>query len=296
MYLKYDDISIGLGNLRMNSFQSRAPQFVLDPDALSGFDDGPGTKRNNTPRPTSWGDFSETAYKSARLMTITGTAIANTPWELQRMRDDFMSVLQHGGYQEMSVQTGDIQGTRPRDDINNRSTRYISVGLEGTPRWVRQSDTFATWKMELYAPDPRMFGPKNVVVITDSTIVGGLALPAAFPIDFDNPRVSEAVTMYNFGNTESWPVFKVTGDYYLGFQITDSRSNIIRFDGIVTNSAPVTIDMAAGTAIQSGVDKSNMLSRRDWFSIAPNGSVQPTFIPIQTGFGRCDIIYRDTWI
>lgn len=297
MYLKYEDIAISLGSIRINSFQTGAPQFVLDTEGISGLDDGPGTKRNNTPRPISWGDFSEPGYKSARLITITGTAVAPSPLALQSMRDDFMGELQHGKYEEMKIQTGDLQGERfPVGNSINVISRYVNVGIEGTPRWTRQSDTIATFKLELYAPDPRIYGDKQIVMLTDSTVSGGLALPAAFPLDFDNPRSAQITAIYNRGNTDSWPTFVVTGDYYLGFEISNSRNSIVRFDGIVTGSSPVTIDMLAGTAIQDGVDKSNLLSRRDWFSIPSLASIQPTFTPVQDAWGKCDIIFRDTWI
>lgn len=304
MYLKYDDIVISLGSLRINSFQTGKdeygklrPQFVLDPDGIVGIDDGPGTKRNNTPRPISWGDFSEPGYKSARLITLTGTAIAHSPSDLQAMRDDFMGELQHGKYEEMRIQTGELQGTpNPREGVRTYTSRSANVGIEGTPRWNRLGDTVAAFKIDLYAPDPRMYGDKQVVMITDTTVVGGLALPAMFPVDFENPRASQATAIENHGNTDAWPTFVVTGDYYLGFQISDGRSKIVRYEGIVTETAPVTIDMMSGIVLQNGTDKSNLLTRRDWFSIPPLGSIQPTFQPIQDAWGKCDIIFRDTWI
>lgn len=286
MYLQDDYLAISIGNLKMNSFQTAKPEFVLDPDAISGWTDGVGTKRDNTPRPISWGDFPEPSYKNARLISITGTAIARNATELQLMRDDFMGTLQHGSYEEMRVETS----------TGRRNARYAIVGIEGTPRWVQQHDTIATWKLDLYAPDPRIYGVEQRMTLTDTTVTGGADFPITFAFDYGSAEVPEAYQIYNYGNTQAWPKFIVTGDYFLGFEVTNGNSKKIRYEGVVTRSAPVTIDMGAGTAMQSGVDNSHLLTRRDWFSIPPNSSIQPMFYPIQDAFGWCDIIFRDTWI
>lgn len=284
MYLKTDYLIVELdGKCQLVSFHDTIPRYELDPDAISGWFDGPGTKASTTPRPTSWGDFTEPAYKNSRLITVTGTAIARNNVELQEMRDDLMSVYSDGTLGEIRV-------------LNGAGTRYAYVRMEGTPRWVQLLDNAATWKLELYAPDPRIYGLEKRITLNDSTVSGGLDYPLDFPIDFESPTPPESLQIFNNGNVEAWPKFVVTGDYYSGFEITNGNSKKIRYEGMVTQAAPVTIDLGAGTAIQNGVDNSNLLSRRDWFSIPPNSSIQPMFYPIQDAFGWCDILYRDTWI
>src|SRR5213595_3793769 len=134
MILKDDFITINVGGLTFSSRNGTAPQYVLNPDAIQGWFDGTSVKRTSVVRPNSWGDFSEPGLMNSRLITITGTAIARTPAELQRMRDAFMTVLNHGGYEEMSVQ-------------NSSGVRYTTVALEGTPSWLVQIDTVAFWKI-----------------------------------------------------------------------------------------------------------------------------------------------------
>lgn len=284
MYLKDESLVVEFdGRLQVRHEHTATPQFVLDPTALTGFFDGPGTKRDTTSRPVAWGDFKEPAYKHGRLMSVTGTAIANNAVELQLLRDDFVSLYSDGGYGEMRV-------------LNSAGVRYMYVGVEGTPRWEVQYDNVATFKLDLYAPDPRMYGPEFRALITDRISTGGLDFPLDFPVDFAGPQVHIATTAANYGNVDAWPKFVVTGDYFFGFEITNGSSKVVRYEGMVSRSSPVTIDMGAGTAIQNGVDKSNLLTRRDWFPIPPNSSIQPVFHPIQDAFGWCDIIYRDTWI
>jgi hypothetical protein len=283
MILKNDDLLVTLEGTIFRAKQAMKPQFVLDPDALQGFFDGVNTKRTEVTRPNQWGDFREPSLRAARHMSITGAAIAETPGQLMQMRDQFTSLLVHEDFKEMEVQ-------------NTSGSRYITVGLEGTPSWVIKGDTVAVWKLDLYAPDPRMYGGVRAVQITDTTISGGLDYPMDYPVSFGGGLNVQVTSMMNSGNTHSWPKFIVTGNYFEGFTVSDSAGHFITYDGIVTMSAPVTIDTGAGTASQNGVDKSSLLSRRDWFSIPPGQSIQPMFLPKQDAAGWCDIIYRDTWI
>ena len=126
---------------------------------------------------------------------------------------------------------------------------------------------------------------------------GGLDYPLTYPLDFNfNGPAASTQTVKNQGNAPAWPVFKVNGDYNAGFVIGDNAGNEVIYTGMVTSAAPVFIDMGAGTAIQNGVDKTAQVTKREWFSIPPGGTIRPDFSPRQNGVGWCDIIYRDTWI
>lgn len=283
MILTNDNLFVIIENTIFRSSRTGNRQFIFDESALQGFLDGINVKRSEVSRAAQWGDFEETSLFAARHLTLTGTAVASNPAELLSMRDEFTGLLNAGEYREIVIQ-------------NSVETRYIRVGLDGSPSWVQKLDNVAIWKIELYAPDPRMYGPIQGFQITDTTINGGIDYPLDYPVNYGGSVKVQAVAMTNRGNTESWPIFRVTGDFFSGFHITNNAGSIVTFEGVVTMSSPVTIDMAAGTATQGGIDKSTMLTRRDWFYIPPGGSVQPMFFPIMDAAGWCDIMYRDTWI
>jgi hypothetical protein len=283
MILQKDILNLNISGTTFRSKPYANPQFVLDENALVGYEDGVNVKRTEAVRPNQWGDFAEPGLLGSRNLTLTGTAIANSASQLHEMRDEFASILSHGGYEEIAVE-------------NINGTRYLNVSLGGSPSWVQKIDTAAVWKLELYAPDPRMYGFEKSVQITDGSVSGGMNFPVGYPVDFGGPIVSMAISIDNNGNTTSWPVFKVTGNYFSGFKITDGLNKSIVFDGVVSMESPVYIDTGRGTATQNGVDKSSMLSTRDWFGIPPNSSIAPRFFPNQDAFGWCDIMYRDTWI
>jgi hypothetical protein len=283
MILTKDILNVTIGKTVFRSSPFQNPQFVLDDNALTGFYDGVNIKRTEAPRPNQWGDFPEPALLGPRTLVLTGTAVANTPQQLHDMRDEFTSLLVDGGYSEIAIQ-------------NLSDTRYISVSLGQNPSWVPKIDTAAVWKLELYAPDPRIYSYPKIQKVTDGTIGGGLNYPVAYPMNYGGSTQLQAVTIYNDGNSPSWPVFTVTGNFFTGFEITDGLNSVIRYDSAVTMQAPVIIDTAKGSAMQMGADNSRYLSRRDWFSIPPKSSIQPKFVPFQDAAGWCDIMYRDTWI
>jgi hypothetical protein len=283
MILKQDDLVVTINNTIIRAKKYINPQFVFDPDALQGFYDGVSPKRTEERRPNQWGDFSEPSLLNGRMLTLTGAAIANSPQQLHDMRDEFTGLLIDGVYTEIQVQ-------------NSSNSRYLKVTLGGAPAWVQKTDTTAIWKLDLYAPDPRIYGTLRRIQLTDNIDDGGIDYSWDYPLNYGGTIIRQSFAIQNDGNTDSWPIFIVTGDFNGGFTIGNNAGKLIKYEGIVTTAAPVIIDTAAGTATQNGINQSTSLSRRDWFSIPAKQSIQPLFSPSQNTFGWCDIIYRDTWI
>jgi hypothetical protein len=287
MYLKNDKIIVTIKGLNFRSYRTttQVGQYILDPTALTGWDDGTNARRDATVRPVSSGDFTEPYTFSARLITLSGAAVATSRGELQRMRDAFVGLFSENEYAEIRVET-------------SASVRYAVVGLENTPSWVQQLDNVAYFRLELYAPDPHMYGAERIITLgATSEAGGGLTYPLAYPLDYHAVNtLTFSPGMTNNGNATAWPRFKVTGDYYSGFVLTDGKDRKVTYNGIVTRNSPVEIDMAKGTATQGGVDKSTLLSTRQWISILAGETIKPEFLPIQTASGWCDIIIRDTFI
>jgi hypothetical protein len=201
------------------------------------------------------------------------------------MRDSLTGILADGEYSEIRVET-------------SAAVRYAVVGLENKVEWVQQLDNVAVFRLELYAPDPHIYGPERIITLgATSEAGGGLTYPLAYPLNY-NAQNLQALTppLANNGNAKAWPRFKITGDYYSGFVLTDGRDRKVIYNGTVTRSSPVEIDMGRGTAMQKGIDKSTLLSQRNWFSLLPGEILRPEFKPIQSASGWCDIIVRDTFI
>lgn len=285
MFLQNDHLIVTLGSATFYSHQQpwTTPTFYFDETALVGWLDGVGPKRNTTTRPVSDGDFAEPANLNSRLITMTGAAKADTVANLHAMRDEFMGLVSDGLYHDFSV-------------TDTSGTRWASVGLGGQPAWVQQSDKTATWKIDLYAPDPRVYGVQKTQTLMGLQVNGGLKTPIAYPLDYGVPKNQQGLFITNSGNANAWPGFRVTGNYPSGFSLTDNLGNFITYTGAVGLTAPVYIDSLEGTATQGGQDRSTFLSKRNWWPIGPGVTLTPSFLPLQAANGWCDIIYRDTWI
>lgn len=285
MYLKNDRIVVTIKDVTFRSSRTGlGNEYVLDPTALTGWDDGTNVRRSSTVRPVSSGDFVEPSTFSARLISLSGTAVALNRAQLQTMRDRLTGLLAEGEYAELSVET-------------SVSTRYSTVGLEGKVEWVQQLDNVAVFRVEFYAPDPYIYGFERTITLGSTTAQpGGLKYPLNYPMNYNSDSTTpKNQSISNSGNATAWPTFKITGDYFSGFSIT-SGSNKLTYLGPVSYSSAIVIDTAKGTAIQDGIDKSTFLTDREWFSVAPKETIYPKFTPIQDASGWCDIMIRDTFI
>jgi hypothetical protein len=289
MYLKTDKIVVTVGDVTMRSYKTAVgPQYQLDPTAVVGWQDGVDIRRSFTPRQIRAGDFLEAGRHASRYISFSGTAIAANAQDLLVMRDNFAGMVLPKNYETLTV-------------TDSGSTRSATVTIGGKTSWVRQLDNVAAFKIDFYAPDPNIYGPTRTITLGGSAglgapLGGGLDLPLSYPIDYGTAVALQSQYVYNNGNNEAWPSFKITGDYPGGFAITDNLGSFITYSGMVTMKSPVIIDSSGGYATQDGNDRSTFLSRRDWFSIQPGQTLQPSFIPVQNTNGWCDIIFRDTWI
>lgn len=268
-----------------------SPRFVFDPNAIVGWSDGVDIRRSETERPISAGDFADPGRLASRMVTITGTAIANDFTGLHHMRDIFIGLLSDGGYSEIALATG-------------LDVRYTLAGLGGQSSWIQQTDTAASWKMDLYMPDPRLYSEWHTgQLYSEEDASNQLTYPITYPIIFGDvaqevDKDIQKAGMQNLGNSPSYPVFKVTGNYPGGFTIANPQTGQrVSYHGVVTSSAPITIDFATGAATMNGVDRSYELGQREWFSIPPNSTIRPHFIPNQSSIeGFCDVLWRSTWV
>lgn len=289
MYLKNDRLVVTIKNVVFRSSKTGTEgQYILDTNAITGWADGASTRRDATVRPVSSGDFSEPYTFTSRLISLTGTAIASSRQELQSLRDKLVGLFAPHEYTTISVET-------------SVDTRFATVGLEGAVAWVQQSDKVAIFKIDLYAPDPHIYGKESRTQAGVHVVSGGLTFPLKYRLSYNASEQTINRTVTNNGNAVSYPVFVAIGDFYSGFSVkTGFGGQTVTYSGMVTTQAPVIIDMAKGTATQNGVDKTVLVTERQWFGIPPATTIYPTFEPLSGGFqagtGRCDIIYRDTWI
>lgn len=282
MIIKQDIRTVTIKTLKIHHNKGPLPRYQFDPDAISGFDDSADVRRDTAARPWSDGDFTAKGRFSSKVISITGVAVARNPRELHTMRDRLVGVLAHGEYTTVGFS-------------NASMTRYMSVGLGNAVSWVTITDTYAKFKIDLYAPDPLQYGAQKRTQVTSVGTGGaGLQYPLRYRLSFGTVSRFQNVTIKNLGNHIAWPTYTIRGDYFNGFRIKVS-GRTIEYNGPSTHSAPVVIDTERGVAMVNNSDTSNRLDEREWTSIPAGGSIQPTFHPIQEGDGWMEVKWRDTW-
>lgn len=104
--------------------------------------------------------------------------------------------------------------------------------------------------------------------------------------------------VYNAGNATSGPVITVHGDYSQGVTLMDSLGRSLVYDGPILSGSPLTFDCRPGrhTVKADGVNRSYLLSTREWFDVPRGSDLGISFLPHTTGNGWAEVTMRDAWL
>lgn len=296
MILTKDYRTVKIGSTYFYHDTGTLPRFVFDPEAIVGMDDTPEIRRDTVERPWSHGNFYDRGFYGPRLISMSGHAIAKTSVQLYQMRDKLVHLFR----------TGETQWVTFYAD-NESGWRHIRAALGSKITWTQMTDTYAQWRFELYAADPRTYGSLQESTLFPTEARGiGIYYPLMHPdhkvLDYnlDARAVPRNLPLVNEGNEEAWPVFKVFGKFATGFSIKTS-SKTITYTGGTSRTTPVVIDTFTGTATYGSGDRSYLLTRRDWMSIPAYGSTTLMYQPnipniLDDEDTYVDVEWRSTWI
>jgi len=263
------------------------PKLTFNPDALVGFEDVPSFRTEKPARPFSHGIFPEVGYSDGRLLSFTGHAFATNELELLGLRDSLASELNTGRLIPVSI-------------TSYGSTRKVSGMLEGGLSWTRMLDNYASWKFDIFCPDPRLYGDWKYGRIYSSDIDrDGIAYNIGYPLNYSSKLDSQRNTiLQNYGNSISYPIYKLNANTE-GFTIKDGR-NVMTYSGATSKSTTLEINTYTGEVRYGSSDRSYLLTQRKWVVIPPNSQIQPEldFVasPELEGEIFLEVKYRDTWL
>lgn len=254
--------------------------------ALKGFYDGAEVKGDVVERAWGHGSYVHRRFRGSRPITLEATLVYDSDVQRHHASNELASVLGEG---LEGVLTVDVDGVGPLS---------CSVFLDGQPQHRFVDDRYAiAVQIPMVSPDPWRYGHSRTSQIYPAGFGEGLEYrlfsgPAGV-LSYGNSVPSSKVVLHNAGTQRSYPVFTVRNDFASGFTlIGDGRT--VEFQGPVYPQSPVVVDMR-GKATQSGQDVSHLLTRREFFSIPPGGSLQPRIISRQPGNGWADITHSDTY-
>lgn len=212
---------------------------------LKGWNSGSPIRGALTDRPTSDGAFGITrAYRSSRVMTLTGHLLADSEIELVGLMRELAAIQPGGAPFVLSV-----------DDAAGTLTSEVTVN--GTPLVEQLDETSAEFEIPLLAPDPVKYGPTVATAISLPSSGGGFVYPAYEPLGYANygplGNLGRAV-ISNAGTADVWPVFEFADEHV------------------------VSVDAASGGVLVDGQsDGGSSLLRSEWFPIPAGSSVTVQF-------------------
>lgn len=233
-------------------------------ETLQGWGLGGGVEANFDPRPGAHGTFDAQVWRRARVITISGTCIADTPELAEQAQDALAALLADGQAGTFTVS-------------NSRRSLSATVRLSDTPLDETINDCAFRWSFQFTAPDRRRYGD----TVTQPTRlpggrVGGLDYNLDYPLDYGTVSSTGRVQFTNDGNAPTEPLFKVTPGLASGFEITHVETGRrLRYPQPVTQD--VQLDAATGRVTVGGQNRSRYLTVRQWPSIPPKSSATFAF-------------------
>lgn len=220
----------------------------------SGIDEGVPVRREQTTRPGAHGAFNAPGYLDARVIGMSGHIIAPTPEQLLNMARRLTGLL--------------ADGSTGRLDLLGEREVHLQVGLAAqTMVTVRGNDPrVADFQIQLWAPDPRMYGEVNQFTAGQVAFHRG---------NFPATPVIE-LTGAASGNTVNGPAGKA-------FTITQGR----------TAGQTHRIDLASGRVYLNGALQLGVVSRGDLWTVPPG---LPGVTHTLTGSGAMKVILPDTFV
>lgn len=201
--------------------------FYVGPGGFRGWDDGVTMRSETIGRPQAHGDFDQRGWLAGRMVNLSGSCFAGSPWELLKFRDQLMG---HGAW-------GDTFGvTIARDGVSLAGTARLASSI--APEFIDAGTGLsATWSVSWWFPDPRKYGESF------------------------SEGPGSSVTILHRGNFRAEAVVRVTGSAPGGYTITGPAGQDVVITRPLGSGDVHVFDMASmqlsvnGTRVLGGVGR-----------------------------------------
>jgi hypothetical protein len=244
---------------------------------IDHWDDNTDSKAELEERSQGHGAFGQgTIDRTARVMAMTAFVVADDFRQAQRIRQELAAVFAR-----------DRILMRVTDDFSS-SWRWVTILRSTLPK---VSTAAFSYSIDILAVDPFRYEDADPVTTGLPTAGTGHLWPMVWPFNWGTPGASGRLTLSNVGTALAWPSFEVLGGIQNGFELEEvGTGRIIRYDQTLLIGSKAAIEPRIGTVMVDGVSRSTFLTRRDWFSVPPGGTVQVQFRALGDPFGTPQLI------
>jgi hypothetical protein len=255
--------------------------WVTKEDGWSG---GPGVRLELSDRPQRDGSFDAPSFRSARVITLEGTAIAPDEWVRERAKDRLAALLADGS------------GLTPLVVAERTVRRTALVRLSSAIKIVDTTPVSFDWSVQVTAPDPLRYGELHDAPCGLPRPGRGIVFPVLFPVRFGEPSDGRLV-LTNRGTATAWPLWTITGPCVRPMIRNTATGERLEFTLSLVEGDKLTADTAARTVIYNQASRrSALVPGSRWFGLKP-GATTVTFGAFdETASATLTASWRDAWI
>ncbi|TDV47851.1 phage distal tail protein [Actinophytocola oryzae] len=250
-----------------------------------GWASGPDVRLSLASRPQRDGGFDAESFRSVRVITLEGLAIAPDRDAKERAKNRMGAVLADGStLSELTVRERTV-------------VRRAMVRLSAGTKIVDRGPHGFEFSLQVTAPDPLRQAVEPRTARCGLPRPGpGVTFPLGFPLAFGEP-VDGSLSMTNAGTAVAWPVWTITGPVNQPVIRNDSTGQRLAFSLRLAEGDTLTVDVAARTVTLGGASRRSMLlPGSTWFGLPPGTTAVGFDATDTTAAGTLAVSWRDSWI
>lgn len=235
---------------------------------IDGWEDLPGGRSSDVARSRSHGAHPGIFLASSRVVTVKG----------------ILSDPDNAGGAVLALQEKTPLLSEQLDELTITSfgrslTAFARVERRSIPQDIGYGFGTHEWVVQWTAPDPLRYGPVQTAVSTGlPTSAGGLVYPIVYPLTYGTSGNPGLVTLTNTGTAAVGFDAVVTGSLPLGFQVSSTDGQRLRYEAPVGAGETLYLSTSEGTLLAEGTaDRRSNLTVTDWIQVPALSSVTLLF-------------------
>ncbi|TQN28269.1 tail protein [Haloactinospora alba] len=224
-----------------------------------GWTGSPPPRVELTDRPQRHGAFDAASYRSPRVITLEGVAIAPDRRTKEEAKDRFAALLADGS------------ALRPLVVREHTATRRVEVRLTDESRLRDTTPHAFEWSLQVTAPDPNRYSARQHTRFTPVPTRGpGVDFPLTFPLDFGRTSGGR-FTLTNAGTIPTAPVWHIDGPCENPAIQELNGDGLLEFDISLTARQRLTVDVDARTVVLGSATsrRASLRAYSRWFPLRP---------------------------
>lgn len=246
-----------------------------------------GIKTTRAEKSSALGVVRMLEYKGGRSIAFNGVINAPNIGLLRRAQDQLLGVcpLPDVLYPVTVTDEGGV-------------TYTANVAIDGQIITKALSAFSVAFSLQLFAPDPRRFGPAHTVSVSPvTTSTGGVTYAVSYPVGYGNPGNTGSVTLSNVGTAYADITFTLNGPLSNPVIRNTGSGDRLSYSGTIPAGSTVVINTAAGSVLYNGsTNYRSLLTANQWFTIPAGGTVAVALSSSSAAdTGSMSITYNDSY-